>query len=181
MNNFHLKSLVGLILVVVVILAGFFLVKPQWSTYKVARAQLATEQQKNLALLKAQKDLNTFLDDYNKHTDEAAKINLALPLTQVQMQDVLQSFDQMGKLSGVTLADFLPALSQDDTQVAGAANSIQPVDLEITVKGSFVSFSDFLKRIESSLRIIDVKTVTVQSTEEGENTYHLKFTTYYQK
>lgn len=180
--NFQSKSLASIILIIIALILGYFVVMPRWTSYSEARTQLAAEKDTQEQLKKAQSDITAFLAEYNQHTSEAALINGVLPLSETQIQNVLKSLEDLTKGSGISLGQ-LTVENRPDTDISAAQpNAIQPMDLSLSVTGEYPAFKDFLVRLENTLRIVDVKSVTISTDQESnKNKYDLKFRTYYQK
>jgi Tfp pilus assembly protein PilO len=180
--NFHSKSIIALLLVIISFVLGYFAVLPRWSSYLLAKDELATEKQTQQELEKAQKEMNNFLADYKSHSQEAAQLNNALPLTQSQVYNVLKNLEDIGKSSGLTLGALNVIESPNSDQLGASENSIQTIEINLTVNGNSDGFRNFLTLLESNLRIIDVQSVQMLNDNTGIDIKHqIRFKTYYQK
>lgn len=181
--NFQSKSLISIILVIICFGLGYFGVLPRWSAYTETRGKLAAVKEQQKTLEEAQKQLNTFLNEFRQHTAEAAMIDNALPLSQTKVYDVLKNLEDLGRSSGMVLGELSVTGSPD--QLGAEPNTIQPLDVNFVITGPSTSFIDFLKKIEANLRIIDVTTISLENGESTNSTsttikYQVKFRTYFQ-
>ena len=180
--NFQTKSIVAVVLVVAVIVVGYFGVLPRWNDYTAAKDALSTAQTKQAQLKAAQAQVNNFLNEYKQHSADAKLLNSVLPLKQQEFYNVLSNLDALSKLSGVTLGSLTTVDSPNSDLLGAQANSIQPITVTLGISGTFASFQDFLGRLETSLRIIDLRTLTLTTgANDSSGLYTMNFTTYYQK
>lgn len=182
MNNASIKSIVSVILVVAAVGVGYFGVLPRWSAYTSAKQVLDLNNQQKTKLENAQSTLNSFLDEYNQHTTQAATLNQALPLTQSQMYNVLNSLDSLARQSGLSLGTISVLDKPENDSLGAAPNSIQPVDLSFTISGTYSSCKNFIAKLESNLRIIDVTSMSIQGGQDSNTLdFILNIRTYYQR
>jgi Tfp pilus assembly protein PilO len=179
--NFSARSIVSIVLILGSIIVGYFVMFPRWTAYTQAKAALSVQQDQQTNLKLAQSQLNSFLAQYKQHTQDAATLNQALPLSQDQLYNVLNDLDTLSKQSGMTIGTLSVVDSAQADQLGASANAIQPVNLDFTTSGTYPAFKNFLTTLESNLRIIDVNSLNLSSSDSGNMTFDLKFTTYYEK
>jgi Tfp pilus assembly protein PilO len=179
--NFSRKSITAVLLVVISIVLGYFLVWPKWNDYKLTKASLADALAAQEQLKKGQQDLNAFLAEYNQHSNDATRVNQALPLSETQLHNVLNDLDTITKASGITLGQFSILDTQGSDNLGAATYSIQSLDLSLTGSGTYSSFRNFIGSLENNLRIMDIKNATLSAGEGTQVQFNLEFRTYYQK
>lgn len=177
--NFHSRSLIATLMVLLTIILGFFVVKPRWVNYKETRTTVASAQAEADSLKQAQDQVNRYLEEFNQHSADAKLLNTALPLNQAQIENVLSNLSAIAAQNGIALGT-LDTDSIPDS-LGTQSFSITPVILKLTIKGTFASFRSFMQSLERSLRVMDVTTINVQTSDTGELTFNLEFRTYYQK
>ncbi len=179
--NFSSRSIISAFLVIIVLALGYFVVLPRWTAYTEARAVFSVEKEKKSSLENAQEQLEVFLLDYRNHSREASTLNTALPLNRSELYNILNSLDTITKESGITLAGLNTSDSLDTDTLGAESFAIQPVDVQISGSGTYAAFQQLLNRLESNLRIIDVKGVTLHNEEGSTSSYSMKFRTYFQR
>ena len=180
--NFQSKSILSILLVLGSVGLGYFGVWPQWKTYSTAQAQLKNAQEEQQKLQVAQTQLNDFLNEYSQHSADADRVNSALPLSRNEIYNVLNNLDVLSQQSGVGLAGLTTHDLPETDQLGAQTNSIIPMDVDITVTGTYFAFKEFLSSLEKNLRIIDVYSMSVTANNDKTgNNYVLVFKTYYQK
>ncbi|HEX5429485.1 MAG TPA: type 4a pilus biogenesis protein PilO [Patescibacteria group bacterium] len=180
--SFSAKSITSLILVVGAVVLGYFVVLPRWNAYSAAKQVLATNQEHETQLEQSQTQLDAFLAEYKAHTADAQTLNQALPLSRPQIYDVLNSLDVLTAQSGLALgATGFQDTPQSDTLNA-ASDSIQPIDMTLSVSGDYNGFKNFISLLETNLRLIDVNSVSIHSgTAANVLDFTISLRTYYQQ
>ncbi len=177
--NLPSKTFTLLSLLVVVVLVGYFLLYPFWNKLATSRDGLASAQAEQAKLKQASSDLNNFLAEFQGLSEEANITALALP-SKPDTANLLANFEALSRQSGLTLASF-NFFEEPNAAVKGSAFAVTPLGIEIIASGSFPSFQDFLLRLETHLRILDVDSVVLRSEEAGILDYQIKLRTYFQK
>ena len=176
------KSIASVVFLLGSILAIYFLLAVFYPAFTVANNSHAAEQLQQDQLRQGQASAQSFLNNFQTQTANAAKSNLALPARSTDMVNFTSSLSQLVQASVVTLSDLQindPVASQQ-----AADNTIQVLDLGVSASGTFASFTDFLSRLDQHLRIIDVYHVTLHTdaaANTGQLQFQIKLRTYYQK
>jgi len=153
---------------------------PLWSNIQAAIA-LKNENANNL--IERQQltaNLERLINQYNGRANDLASFNEAIPVGE-NIPELLVNLEAIASESGLILSsvDFKPADS--DT------SNIETLIMEIKLKGSYPAFKNYLRAMETSLRIFDVTAVSFTGVTPGQgNTdvnsleFNLTVNTYYQ-
>lgn len=171
-----------LLLVAVFILAGFTLLWPLISEFKMANAEIES----SVVTLKYERD---YLESLQRSVaaaetippDTLMRVDEALP-RRVGLPKLLQTMSLIAEQNGVSLSSVQfnePKQSPAETQQARAL-SATPLDINLTLGSpSYAATRRFLESVERNLRVLDVQQITVTSNEQsGELTYTLQLRTY---
>lgn len=181
MKNLKSQSLTSLILILACLLGGYFVVFANFQKLNQTRARLARAETDKKNLDQSLQQLQSFLDKYHTLGNEARIAGLALP-TKPQTALLLGDLESLAKLSGVALATVNFIESPDLELQKLPANSIVPMEVQISFSGSFISFRDFIDRLEKHIRLLDVQLVSIGAEDQSQNyKYDLRFKIYYQK
>lgn len=180
--NFQSRSVIATFLVLGTIFMGYFAIRPQWKNFTESNKKIESARAEKSRLEKAQDDANKFLEEYNEHVDEVKVLGTALPLNEVQVENILASLHNLASQSGVALASLTTVSLPDSDPLGAASYSIQPLDYNVSISGSYEGFKNFILNLEKSLRVMDVRNITVQGSENANDySFTLGFRTYYQK
>jgi Tfp pilus assembly protein PilO len=178
------KSLSVLILIAVILGLGYFGVYGQWGKLGDARAAFDISKKQNEELKQAREQLTTFLAEYERNKDKAALADRALPKGTPGIPYLLDLYSKVVVESGLNLTSLNITDSADDNTDA-APQSIQVLDLDFDVTGTYEAYKEFLLRVQRNLRISDIISMNVTGADGATDTGTLKFTlslrTYYQK
>jgi Tfp pilus assembly protein PilO len=173
------KSIVSIavILIIASLGVGYFGTLKVWGNYSTSKTQLAQLQKDNQHLTETLSLVQSFLDNYKTHQKDAVKVSLALPLKSADLADFMSGIEDLGKSSGILLSN----ISFEEPTAKAADNSIQALPVSLSASGSYASFKDFILRLETHLRLIDLVHVTAKADDSGQIQYQITFNTYYQK
>lgn len=179
----HQKSIITTILVVLVLGIGYFGTYGQWNKLSESNSQLEVSRQKNEELAKAKSDITNFVNRFESSTELATQASRALPVGDPDTAIILDNYAKLVEGSGLNLV--LMNISESDNTSVAADNTILPVEINMELFGSYASFENFLLKFQQNLRLSDIVSLTVDSTEEVQDGRSLKFgiriRTYYQK
>ena len=176
-------SLLAALLIFVCVIIAYMLMTKYYPNYTLAQGRLTNVQADNVRLKSALDSSASFLSTYKSQGQNSSKINLSLPVKSSDMANFVSSFSALASQSGMALTNF--QVSENPENFV-SENSIQSVDLTAVVSGPYLSFKDFMLRLEQHLRIIDVDKITISGgTAAGAGTpafqYQVKMRTYYQQ
>lgn len=159
----------------------FGYINPTW-TGKIAQTKIAiANDDQALAAAKAYTERQNELAAQQGAIDPAKLEQLAKFLPDsVDNVGIILDLNALGARSGVSLSNIdvapLP-LSSSDSQGTGAistgAGPVGSVDLTLSATGTFASFRNFLRGIEQSQRLLDVRSVIVSGSGTGVYTYQM--------
>ncbi len=179
----------GLLLVLVI---GLLLIRPAWSRLKELGREIPAAQQQRDLKKQDYQNLQTgkkFLDDNQKTVEQ---VNTAVPI-QPEIPSILVTLESLAKQNGVFLTSFTPqqagagatagAGAPAGAGAAGGARTTGTADSVLVTanfQGPYSSLINFLYNLELSLRLVDVKTVTVSSSS-GTLQGSISFQAYYKQ
>jgi Tfp pilus assembly protein PilO len=177
----QIKGFAPILLVLIILAAAYFFAYPQWTELGVNRDALAVAEAENQKIKQQEAELDNFLNQYKAFDDELEKANKVLPIKETELHEVLANLDRYAVTSGVSLINL--AINEGATKATD--NTIAYLDLNINATGNYPSFRTFLLQTESSLRITDILSVTLTSSDqEGTGStlqYLMTMRVYYQK
>ncbi|HTR18698.1 MAG TPA: type 4a pilus biogenesis protein PilO [Candidatus Paceibacterota bacterium] len=161
------RNIISLLFLVGAIAMFFFYTKPAYDNEQVLAAQGA---QYDAALSKAtqlQALKQTLLARYNSFDPNAiSRLSVMLP-DQVDNIRLILDLDNLAGKYGMALQNVdisAPQDAQNGTVVSAIASASQPWDsltLQFTTRGTYDEFKQFLTSLESSLRLVDLLTLTI--------------------
>jgi hypothetical protein len=185
--NKSFKSAASIILVVVILLVGYFGTYDYYGKMGVARDLKASSEAENARLEKALSDIQAFVNDYNGNLSQSRMAEKALPVGDPDTAELLDYYSRLVTDSGLALIDLsMMEGSSSEESAAQARDSIQSIDWEVEASGSFESLKDYLQRVKQGLRLTDVISVSTSMADAVAQDgrlmrYSLKLRTYYQK
>lgn len=160
---------------------GFLALKPQWATYGERRAALAQAQEQNDQLEKSLESVQNFLREYDQRNTDVTTTNLALPVKDVDAGNFVSGLGDLARASGITLSNLQINPTSTAIDKTPVPNSIQTQGINFSASGTYPAFKDFILRLESHLRLVDIKRVTMKEDDSGLIEYQIELTTYYQQ
>ncbi len=155
------QKVVALVVIVIVIIAGYFFLGWQPLQQGIEQQQAQVEQQR-VILKKNQrlaKDLPRKRAEFAK-LEKQLKVALNMLPKKSQIPDLLESVTWAGKDSGLEFATFKP-MGESAKQIYAEV----PVD--ITVKGTYRQLVTFLKRVGEMPRIVAIKNLSIRQGKAG--------------
>lgn len=163
-----------------------FFIAPRVSGINELRTQ---EQEFNIALENARRLDETrqdLLDRYNSFkTQDLDNLKKLLP-GNIDNVKLIIELDALAGQYGLPLQNISVedkgATSEDVQVIEQSGGDYGKIQLKFSVRGSYIQFVDFLESLEKSLRIIDVRGLTFQATEQSDvYQYNLLIETYWLK
>lgn len=183
-NKRFLSLLASLLLLVAAIFVYSLLVAPAYQEINKLRGDLASKADALEAQQEISKQTKTLLDQYQSDLAGLQNtISLAMPIG-IDYQSLVNQINGLTKNFNLLLVslDFnlLPIAGQSAT---GVVKNTAPaiVQLKLQLKGQYQPFKDFLRALETNIRIIDLANLTIVPDEKGQNfSYNVVANTYYQ-
>jgi len=181
-------SLIELItLLVVGILFYSFIIRPKVGVVNEQNLKVEALKEESAKLADQQSKLKGLIEQLKSSSQDINKLDESLPLhprttwVYLLMENLVQS-------SGMTLSS-LTVNSLSDETLAGdmalmqnpfsASRQIKKMSANLGVTGSFSQFQALLKKIENSARILDIKTLDINSSADELLDFRISFDTYY--
>ncbi len=178
--SFRSKIITGFILVIACFALAYLLATPQWDKYKIAKNQLEVAVEQEQQLSESLAAIDSFVNTFNNSSTSVGITNQALPPRDSDTAGFVSSLSALAGQSGVVLGD-MQFEEQASNDKQAAPNSIRVIKVNMTASGTYLSFKDFMLRLENHLRLVDVQKITLASDDSGVLRYQLILTTYYQK
>lgn len=177
---------VGLLVIVCALFAWFILLpkKAQVAEKNSEKAKIEDQQSKMAESLKI---LNLRIQELDSHKQEIANLDDALPLKgkTTYLQILIQS---LADSAGVTVGDITisgkgDAVAAGDTELLknpyGAVRTLQKLSGTVSVIGSFVQLESFLKKIETSGRIMQISGIDIAAGQDNNLNLKVSLDAYY--
>lgn len=180
------------------LLISLLLIRPAWAKLGQLGREIPVENQKRDDLKNQLVGLQKAKDYFAGHQNDVDQVNIAVPVDP-QIPQVLVVLADLAKQNQVRLTSFVPqqtAATSSQAGTAGAAaapgttgaaaaptGAAAPQSVEITAnfQGSYGSLIGFFYTLEKSLRLVDVKTITVTGGGQSTSTMtgSITFKAYY--
>lgn len=195
MDQINLKSVTNnsarnpifqiVLIIVVLVLFGWFILLPKNNAYQEQSSQLVTLQTEKNSLSDDQERLNRLIAEMGDSDKEVKVLDEALPLSDrpTKIAVMLESYAQSSAMSleQLNIADMDKQISAANTALLedpyGVSRQLQTIKIDINVSGSIEQFRNFLTLLETSGRIIDISSFSVSSGDDAER-FNLKLVTY---
>ncbi len=178
-------------LLATIFLAGAIVVFFTWTQPMLDSVKGLSEQKEILneklsSLKEIEKERENILDSYNSVGDtNREKVGKILPSSMKEM-DLIVELENMAANSGVALKDVNisdAGKEQKSTGGAKTGEAFYPNEIGLIIKasGPYQSFKEFLKSIETNLRIIDIESLDFISGDVDSYEYNLKIKSYWKE
>lgn len=170
-NTIVLTALSG---VIAVILIGVFLMSPAWSELQKLGTEIPQEEQARDVSAEDIKNLESAQKFFEDNAQSVETVNVAVPI-EPEVPAILAILEDLAKQNGVFLTSFSPqqfgtpggstassATVQGQQQQANPPG-VESIEITANFRGPYNSLINFLYSLERSLRLVDVKTITVTS------------------
>lgn len=146
------------LLIVVVIVAGYFLIKSRIDNVAILRPQVSEKEQLVLSKEKELKDLAEIETLYNQAKRRIEDIPHILPKGD-QIPELLIQLDALAKESGLgmTSISITPGAEEE-----GAL--YKTLNISVAVTGSYDNLKKYLDKVEKNMRIMDVTSIDFSAT-----------------
>jgi Tfp pilus assembly protein PilO len=166
------------ILMLVASIGGFVgFIVPNYKAVQTLRAQSADYNQILTNARTLQEERNKLVTKYNAFDPALlAKLGTMLPRNPENVKLIL-ALDSMAKQYGVSLQN----VKIEDVS-AGAQTAVRPgsapvntdigtLNITFTIAGPYAGFSNFIRSVEKSLRVVDIQKVTFTALDDTKSTY----------
>jgi len=182
------SSLIELVIMLIVgILFYWFIISPKAAKVNEQNLMVGALKTESAKLADQQAKLKRLIEQLKSSSQDIAKLDESLPLhprttwVYLLMENLVQS-------SGMTLSSLTVSSLSDETLAGDPSlmqnpysvnRQIKKMSANIGVTGTFSQFQAFLKKIENSARILDVKTLDISSSSDELLDFRISFDTYY--
>jgi len=159
----------------------FAYVAPTWSgSIGEARAAIAADDKALAAATTYATQQNELAAARNSiNPSDIARLTTLLP-NSVDNVGLILDLNALAARSGLALSNIDVLTSGTAVaNAAAAANPVGSVDLSLSAVGTYTSLQAFLKGVERSQRLLDVKDIVVKGSDTGSYTYQMKITLYW--
>jgi Tfp pilus assembly protein PilO len=152
-----------------------FVIVPQWGAYRETNKKYAEAMQLEVERQAFLDNLDTRLQDMQKYDKEAKELSLALP-DRFMQSNIWVNIENMASSAGVTIDTIDEAKKVAKTVATGAdAAAVDVVDSKleswdtgISVKGNYSQIRAFVKNLEDSLLLSDLRDITVKQSPSAD-------------
>ena len=182
MNNPMLQAI---LIIILVVMFGWFIVLPKNSQVSEKKERLTTVEAQAKNLEEDLSTVNKLVSELESSGNEVKLVDEALPLSNRPTKIALL-LEEFARSSGMQVAqinidnvdDNLASGNKDElTKPYESSRSLTTTTVSVSVGGSIDQFKNFLTLLETSGRIIDVESFTVNSSEDSIR-YNLRVLTY---
>jgi len=172
-----------LALFVFTLVVGYIFILPTFDEIKI----LMDEKQKYSDtldmvsnIMAKQKDLQTKFDAIS--SDEKISIDTVLP-DNFDFVKLVSDIDAVASKYGISIGDItsreVSSSVGDNISEAGVPNQYQSATIGFSFKSSYEQFNSFVKDLEKSMRLLDIKSAKIESSDKGVYNYTVEFQTYW--
>lgn len=170
----RILPIISVLLLLIIIAAGWFLWWPKYQEVKDLRFQLEIKEKALSDKQEHFSKLNDISKKLEEYKDSVAKIDSALP-DSVSEPDLYNFIQNTSSSSGLILKKIGPA-KISTSQAEGEIKEIQDITFAASVAGSYSAFKDFLSNIYQSSRLIEADSIKFSSPEKGTNLFEIDLT-----
>ncbi len=170
----------GLALIFLALLVFSNFIRPAYSDAQKVKAELLSKEN-FLANQKAAVDqVKNLINSYRGEGDFAQVVDLALPnkKNEAELVHQINQLAEMNQLGVQTIAVSAPGLQNisQGAQVAKAKSLTKPVgslNVQVRVAGSYANFRAFLSNLETNIRIINLRNISVTPVAKSNQDFYL--------
>lgn len=177
------------LLVIVCGLFGWFIVLPKKASVAAQATVLASYTSQEQSAANSLNTINTLVQELKNDSSQVAQLDQAMPLDNKPDNPQLL-IQALAASSGVTLGDVTLANNNDPNEVSagdtalindpyGTARTLQTLSGTVYVIGTFPQLEDFLKKIESSGRLMEVTSIEIGGSEGSNLNLKIGLNAYY--
>lgn len=175
------------ILCIVLVLLGWFLVIPKYQSVQALNKQSQKLSGELEIILEQQAKLKNLINQVDSNAKEIGILDESLPL-HPRTTWLYLLIENLAGTSGITLSDLSVTNEKEGVVSADSALIDKPFALQRIVRKSFVNmklsgsmaqFIAFLTKLENSGRIMDIKSLDIQSSSDGVLDFGVTVDAYY--
>ncbi|MFH1473073.1 MAG: type 4a pilus biogenesis protein PilO [bacterium] len=180
-----MKNSTATILLLISVGLFYTFTSPQYADVKNLRAESAEYKKVLDGAIAISETTDAIQDEYEKISkEEVERLNKVLP-DNIDTVHLALDLDTMASQYGISIKNVkVDKNMEDNTSVISSGNSGLPyekVNVTFSFISNYASFSKFLTDIEKSLRIIDVRSISFQTSDVGLYEHRISVETYWLK
>lgn len=128
---------------------------------------------------------NALIQEYeNIGESDKIKISTVLP-DSLNFVRLISQISEVGASDGILISNI--SMRETDSSVGNSIAEAEPprpynsAVIGFSFDASYAQFNSFMSRLEKSLRILDIRSVQIQTAENGRYSYKVEFETYWVK
>lgn len=186
------KLLAGLFIVIIAFGIGFLLLKPSYSQVKNLRTEVKNKEESLAAKQRLFEDIKQLQAQYEEIQEKTKRVLYALP-QQADVASLLVQLEAIASQNGMIFesVDFQKEQIVEE-RVGQKARVVLPyktIEIRAEVTGSYNALKNYLKAVESNVRLSDVESIVFSPAEKaqelnlpvGTYSFSLKINSYYQE
>ena len=157
--------LLSIVLFIVSIAVGVFMIWPNYQQLSISQQQLAEKEARLQIKENTLVELKELRKELGMYETELEKIRVSIPedLQLPSLYDLVQSLSSLSGLLMQSISSSTEELSEETT------SDLKMTGLSIRLSGSYEGLKEFLSRLNSSARVLNLQAITVvASGTEGE-------------
>ncbi len=173
------------ILLATLFLIGFIvvitsLIKPEFEDVMEKRSEVFSKNQMFKAQGQAVDEIDQLIQQIGDFNKLQGTVSLAVPL-EPQVPGVLNQLDAIARTSGATFSSFESEPRAFESSDSPLVKRLGVLGLNLSVSGEYQDMKDFLRFLETNVRVFNVKKYTITGGLAGSCEMNIEADTYYQE
>jgi len=169
--------------IIAVLLVYTSLIQPELKSVERLRSLVSSKENLFESQKKAVSDVRALLEQVQGVASVEEAVTRALPLRE-NVTYALSEFQALTKANSLTVDHFIVRPLAYESKVQPIVKRLGVLEVESSVTGSYEGIKNFIRGVETSARLMNVKTVTINSTPQSAEdvfTTTLVFQLFYQE
>jgi len=160
-----------------ILLLMFFLVLPEYDTFKALRVELGGKRAEYAAKFDYYSAIGAAYINLQNHPDGVQKIDDALPKNS-SLGNVIYFFQKTATNDGLVIKDLFLSKSASSNPGYSVNSNVKDVIFSIDLQGDYVSLEKFIISLQESARIFEVSSITFDSASKPPYNFNLQIKTH---
>jgi len=161
----------------VILLLIFFLVTPEYNTFKTLQTQLGEKKAEFNAEFDYYAEIAKTHNDLQAHQDDLKKVDGALPQNPV-FGTLIYFIQETAKGNGLIIKDLFLSQSSPTSSQTNAGKSVRDTVFSTDLLGGYASLENFIISLEKSSRIFEVTNISFNSVSGPPYSFSLQIKTH---
>lgn len=167
------------VILFVILLLVFFLVYPEYKTFKGLQMQLG----ETIAKFNAEYDYYSAIDktyfDLQSRQDEIKKIDDALPQGQAPiLSEIVYFLQKTAKENGLVINNLFLSKSFSSASGSNTGKDVKDIIFTMDMSGNYAPLKNFIVSLENSSRVFEVTNISFSSATDPPYAFSLQIKTY---